>query len=68
MEPDQAKRWKASREKLMLFRERSRRNKENLQTPSTVGRENNTDDENSQRLVVKLDFKKREEDIEQKTD
>ena len=56
-EPEQAKRRKASREKSMLFRERLRRNKENLQTPSTAGSENNID-ENSQRLVVKLDFKK----------
>lgn len=58
MEPEQAKRRKANREKLMRFREKSRRNKENPELPSTAGSENNVDNDNTPRLIVKLDFKK----------
>ena len=56
MESEQAKRRKEGREKSMRFRERLRRNKENLPTPSTAGSLENADDDNSQPLVVKLDF------------
>lgn len=58
MEPEQAGRRKANREKLMRFREKSRRNKENPELPSTAGSENNVDNDNTPRLIVKLDFKK----------
>ena len=44
------------RAKSMRFRERLRRNKKNLQTPSTAGSVENADDDNSQPLVVKLDL------------
>ena len=40
-ETEQAKRRKANREKSMRFREKSRRNKNNLESPSTAGSENN---------------------------
>ena len=40
----------------MRFRERLRRSKENLPTPSTAGSVENADDDNSQSLVAKLDF------------
>ena len=56
MESEQAKRWKEGREKSMSFRERLRKNKENLQTPSTAGSVENADDDSSQPLVVKLDL------------
>lgn len=42
----------------MRFREKSRRNKENPELPSTAGSENNVDNDNTPRLIVKLDFKK----------
>ena len=57
-EPEQAKRRKENREKSMRFREKSRINKENLESPSTAGSENNVDNDNTPRLIVKLDFKK----------
>ena len=60
-ETEQAKRRNANREKSTRFREKLRRNKENLQTPSTAGSENNSgsDDTASTHLfVVKLDFKR----------
>jgi len=47
---------KKGERKCMRFRERLRRSEENLQTPSTAGSVDNADDDNSQRLVVKLDF------------
>lgn len=43
-EPEEAKRRKANREKSMRFREKSRRNEENLESPSTAGSKKNVDD------------------------
>lgn len=60
-ETEEAKRLSPNREKSMRFKETLRRNKENLQTPSTAGSENNSDHKDytsTQRFVVKLDFKK----------
>ena len=58
METEQAKRRKANREKSMRFREKSRRNKKNLESPSTAGSENNIRNDNIPQLIVKLDFNK----------
>ena len=56
MESEQARQRTEGREKSMRFRERLRRSNENLQTPSTAGSVDNADDDNSQPLVVKMDF------------
>ena len=54
-ETEQAKRRKANREKSMRFREKSRRNKKTLESPSTAGSENNIHNDNTPQLIVKLE-------------